>query len=49
MPWCLNVVDTHRGGYFIRRQYQRFAGYRGRFEERLLRRAESFGGCPRAS
>ena len=38
----LSLVALH-GGYFIRRQYQQFAGYRGRFEERLLRRAESFG------
>lgn len=38
----LSLVALH-GGYFIRRQYQRFAGYRGRFEERLLHRADSFG------
>ena len=38
----LLLVALH-GGYFIRRQYQRFAGYRGRFEERFLRRANSFG------
>ena len=38
----LSLVALH-GGYFIRRQYQRFAGYRGRLEERFLRRADSLG------
>jgi hypothetical protein len=38
----LSLIALH-SGYFIRRQYQRFAGYRGRFEERFLRRADSFG------
>ena len=32
---------AHHSGYFVRRQYQQFGGYRGGFEKRLLRRAES--------
>ena len=37
-----SLVALH-SGYFLRRQYQAFAGYRGRVEERFLDRAESAG------
>ena len=38
----LSLVALH-GGYFLRRQYQGFAGYRGKVEESLLGRATTLG------
>ena len=38
----LSLAALH-SGYFLRRQYQAFAGYRGQVEERFLGRAESLG------
>ena len=38
----LTLVALH-GGYFLRRQYQTFAGYRGKVEESLLGRSTALG------
>lgn len=38
----LSLVALH-GGYFLRRQFQAFVGYRGRVEGRFLARAEAAG------